>query len=102
MLRYATLYIRVLKKKFKKNSKKNSKISVNFFFQMFCAYGLPRPIWSLPANIFFLGGGLGLLVWEEIDTEQTIVKGLGKLLYRYITADSNAITVQVSREKKQL
>jgi hypothetical protein len=59
-LRYATLYIRFLKKKIKKKSKKNSKISVNFFFQMFCAYGLPRPICHLPANIFFLGpAGLG-------------------------------------------
>jgi hypothetical protein len=27
-------------------------------------------------------GGLGPLVWEEIDTEQTVVKGLAKLLYK--------------------
>jgi hypothetical protein len=26
-------------------------------------------------------GGLGPLVWEEIDTEQTVVKCLAKLLY---------------------
>jgi hypothetical protein len=36
----------------------------------------------MPANYFFWGGGLGLLVWEEIENEQTVHKGLAKLLYR--------------------
>jgi hypothetical protein len=28
-------------------------------------------------------GGLGPLVWEEIENGQTVHKGLAKLLYRY-------------------
>jgi hypothetical protein len=28
-------------------------------------------------------GGLGLLVWEEIENGQTVHKGLAKLLYRF-------------------
>jgi hypothetical protein len=31
-----------------------------------------------------LGGRLGPLVWEEIENEQTVHKGLAKLLYRLI------------------
>jgi hypothetical protein len=37
-------------------------------------------------------GGLGPLVWEEIDTAQTVHKGLAKLLYRY---GSNHVDVKV-------
>jgi hypothetical protein len=34
-------------------------------------------------------GGLSPLVWEEVDSEQTVVKDLAKLLYRFASCSDN-------------
>jgi hypothetical protein len=68
------------KKKFKKIFKK---IFREFFFQIFLGYRCSAANLGYACKKF---GGLGLLVWEEIETAQTVHKGLAKLLYRF--ADS--------------
>jgi hypothetical protein len=51
-----------------------------FFFQTFLGYhGSTSNLEHACENL----GGLGPLVWEEIENEQTVHKGLAKLLYRY-------------------
>jgi hypothetical protein len=82
MLRYAP---RFHKKNLEKNRKKNFTIFFlifrkMFFFKFYLAITVPHQIWSMPAKIW---GGLGPLVWEEIENEQTVHKGLAKLLYRF-------------------
>jgi hypothetical protein len=64
----------------KKNFKKNQKIFREIFFSIF--------FWLSRFHIQFGAclrkfGGLGPLVWEEIENEQTVHKGLAKLLYRF-------------------
>jgi hypothetical protein len=104
MLRYAPRFHRkknskkirpkIFQKKFpKKNSKKNiqkkypkkiSKKKFQFFFPIsknqkkksLNSYACNRG--SVCENL----GGLGPLVWEEIENAQTVVKGLAKSLYR--------------------
>jgi hypothetical protein len=49
------------------------------FSLVFLAIGVPQPIWGMPAKF----GGLGQLVKGEIETAQTVHKGLAKLLYRF-------------------
>jgi hypothetical protein len=46
---------------------------VNYFFKFFWAIVVPRNL-----------GGLGPLVWEEIENGHTVHKGLAKLLYRFL------------------
>jgi hypothetical protein len=53
----------------KKFKKKFCKFFVKGFFDIFLANSRPQPIWGQPAKIWVF---LGPLVWEEIDTEQTV------------------------------
>jgi hypothetical protein len=63
------------KKKFqKKISKKNSQNQKTFMPKLLKACNRGSACEKL--------GGLCLLVWEEIENAQTVVKGLAKLLYR--------------------
>jgi hypothetical protein len=63
---------------------------VNFFFQIFFGYhGSTSNLEHACENL----GGLGPLVWEEIENEQTVHKGLAKLLYR----DEYAILLHPNR-----
>jgi hypothetical protein len=101
MLRYAPRFHR---KKLEKNRQKKIKqkkiykkffykIFREFFFQIFFGYhGSTSNLEHACENL----GGLGPLVWEEIENEQTVHKGLTKLLYRL--ADSSA-TLRVFTEK---
>jgi hypothetical protein len=81
---YATLrvFIKKIWKKIAKkklNKKKINKIFREFFFQIFFSYhGSTSNLEHACENL----GGLGPLVWEEIENEQTVHKGLAKLLYR--------------------
>jgi hypothetical protein len=59
----------------KKIPKKNfPNFYVIFFFKFFMANIVSRPLWSMPAKKKI--GGLGPLVWEEIENEQTVHRGL--------------------------
>jgi hypothetical protein len=57
------------------------KFSVKFFNFFFGYHGFTS---DLEYVIEKFGGGLGPLVWEEIENEQTVHKGLAKLLYRFV------------------
>jgi hypothetical protein len=88
MLRYAPRFHR---KNLEKNRQKNLnkkkfhkknfyKIFREFFFQIFFGYhGSTSNLEHACENL----GGLGPLVWEEIESVQTVHKGLAKLLYRF-------------------
>jgi hypothetical protein len=87
MLRYAPRFHR---KNLEKNRqkifnqkifhKKIQKIFREFFFQIFFGYhGSTSNLEHACENL----GSLGPLVWEEIENEQTVHKGLAKLLYRF-------------------
>jgi hypothetical protein len=64
-LRSATLFLR--------------KFSVNFFLIFFGYRGSTANLGHACKNL----GGLGLLVWEEIDPAQTVVNPKLKLIYRF-------------------
>jgi hypothetical protein len=85
---YATLRVfiekfwkKIAKKKLNKkkfHKKKIYKIFREFFFQIFFGYhGFTSNLEHACENL----GGLGPRVWEEIENEQTVHKGLAKLLY---------------------
>jgi Kef-type K+ transport system membrane component KefB len=63
----------------KKFEKKIRKFSVKFFFKIFFGYHGSTSNLEHGCEHFW---GLGPLVWEEIENEQTVHKGLAKLLYR--------------------
>jgi hypothetical protein len=44
-------------------------------------------------------GGLGPLVWEEIENEQTVHKGLAKLLYRLLPSNTTNDAAMLSNFK---
>jgi hypothetical protein len=58
--------------------KKFQTIFREFFFQFFLAILVPQLIWDSLRKF----GGLGTLVWEEIENAQTVHKGLAKLFER--------------------
>jgi hypothetical protein len=61
---------------------------VKFFFQIFFGYhGSTSNLEHACENL----GGLGPLVWEEIENEQTVHKGLAKLLYRFDTLNISSV-----------
>jgi hypothetical protein len=64
---------------------------VKLFFLFFLAYGLTKVTESLPAKIW---GGLGRLVWEEIENAQTVHKPKLKFIYR-----CTSCVVTVSRDQ---
>jgi hypothetical protein len=51
------------------------------FYEFFLGYHGSTSYLENVCEIFFWGG-LDPLVWEEIENEQTVHKGLPKLLYR--------------------
>jgi hypothetical protein len=84
MLRYAPRLHEKIRKKsqffFFFNFKKICwKFSVKICFNFFLAIIVSRLIWSMLAKIW---GGLGPLVWEEIENEQTVHKPKLKFIYR--------------------
>jgi hypothetical protein len=91
MLRYAPRFHRKNLKNIspKKISQKNfTKFFVNnFFFKHFFGYsGSTANLGYACKNL----GGLGPLVWEEIEFAQTVHKGLAKLLYRFLVFQNKA------------
>jgi hypothetical protein len=59
--------------------KKIGKFSVKYFFNFFLAIVVLQPILGMPAKTL---GGLGPLVWEEIENGQTVHKPKLKFIYR--------------------